>query len=331
MAQNTSEALANLRSLVQDDLERTNALILEQLSSDEEMISMVGQHLLSSGGKRLRPILTLITAKMFGYREGDTHALLAAVVEFIHTATLLHDDVVDKSNTRRGRETANSVWGNKAPILVGDFLFSRAFQIMVDNGDLRVLRIVADCCAIISEGEVMQLVASNDLATNEERYLNVVKQKTASLFASASELGAVVGGQSDEVAKRMYEYGMQLGIAYQLVDDLLDYSAETEKLGKNVGDDFQEGKMTLPVIHAYEKGDEEERAFWQRSLEEEDQPEGSFEHARSLIQKHGSLDYAMAFAKQRIERAKEALSVVPESAEKSALIQLADFAVDREY
>ncbi|MEG3639375.1 polyprenyl synthetase family protein [Magnetococcus sp. PR-3] len=331
MAQQTNEALARLRSLVEQDLQRTNEVILEQLDSPVELITQVGDHLLNSGGKRLRPILTLVTAKLFGYRDKDVHALLAAVVEFIHTATLLHDDVVDKSNTRRGQATANSVWGNKAPILVGDFLFSRSFQIMVAHGDLRVLRIVSDCCAIISEGEVMQLVASNDLATDEERYLDVIRHKTASLFASASELGAVVADQSDDIAKRMYDYGMMLGTAYQVVDDLLDYSAETEKLGKNVGDDFQEGKITLPVIHAYRNGSEEERAFWSRCLEDEEQDEGSFDHARALIAKHDSLAYSMTQARELIVRAKAALEPLPDTPERQALMDLADLSVDREY
>ncbi|ABK45840.1 Trans-hexaprenyltranstransferase [Magnetococcus marinus MC-1] len=331
MAQQTNEALARLRSLVEQDLQRTNEVILEQLNSPVELITQVGDHLLNSGGKRLRPILTLVTAKLFGYQKADVHALLAAVVEFIHTATLLHDDVVDKSNTRRGQATANSVWGNKAPILVGDFLFSRSFQIMVEHGDLRVLRIVSDCCAIISEGEVMQLVASNDLATDEERYLDVIRHKTASLFASASQLGAVVADQSDEIAQRMYDYGMMLGTAYQVVDDLLDYSAETEKLGKNVGDDFQEGKITLPVIHAFRSGDAEEQAFWRRCLEDEEQDESSFDHARALIAKHGSLDYTMSQARALIVKAKAALAPLPESAERQALMDLADLSVDREY
>ncbi|OSM01601.1 polyprenyl synthetase family protein [Magnetofaba australis] len=330
MADTTPEALARLRELVSDDLERTNRIIIEQLDSHVEMIPTLGQHLLNSGGKRLRPILTLIAAKLFGY-QGNDHALLAAVVEFIHTATLLHDDVVDKSNTRRGRATANSVWGNKAPVLVGDFLFSRSFQILVEHGDLRVLRIMADCCAIISEGEVMQLVASNDLATNEARYLDVVKHKTASLFASASQLGAVAAGRSDEEAAKLSEFGLKLGIAYQVVDDALDYASQSDELGKNVGDDFQEGKMTLPVIHAYAHAEGEEKEFWQKCLEEDEQPEGSFERAIALIRERGSLEYAMGKARQFAAEAKAALEGLPDTPEKQALANLADFSVDRSY
>ncbi|MBF0624321.1 MAG: polyprenyl synthetase family protein [Magnetococcales bacterium] len=330
MSDNSQAVLDHLRSIIGADLEQTNHLIREHLDSEVELIPTLGTHLIESGGKRLRPILTLLTSRMFGY-QGTTHAKLAAVIEFIHTATLLHDDVVDKSNTRRGQATANSMWGNKAPVLVGDFLFSRSFQMLVEHGDLKVLEIVANTCAIISEGEVMQLVASNDLSTDERKYLEVVSSKTASLFAAASRIGGVVNGRSPAEVERLGHYGLQLGIAYQVVDDALDYSTTQEKLGKTIGDDFQEGKITLPVIHAYHNGSEEERQFWRDALEQGIQPEGSLARAIALVRQRGSLQYAMDRAREFVVAAKQALESLPPSPEKEALVLLADFSVDRSY
>ncbi len=322
--------LDRLHALVKSDLERTNEIILEQLNAKVDLIPTLGSHLISSGGKRLRPTLALVTAKMFGYR-GEAHALLAAVVEYIHTATLLHDDVVDKSLTRRGQATANSIWGSKAPVLVGDFLFSRAFQVLVAHGDLRILKIIADACAVISEGEVMQLVVSNDLGTNEEKYLEVVRCKTATLFSAAARIGAVLNDRSAEEENHLSEYGLLLGQAYQVVDDTLDYAASNETLGKGVGDDFQEGKITLPVIHAYCNGNEEERTFWRDSLEKKSLPEGSLERAIRLVRERGSLDYAMQRARKFADQAKQHLLHLPDSPEREALLLLADFSVDRSY
>ncbi|MBF0310977.1 MAG: polyprenyl synthetase family protein [Magnetococcales bacterium] len=330
MSLSSSEVLERLRALIGSDLDQTNRIIREQLDSQVDLIPTLGTHLIEGGGKRLRPMLTLLCARLCGY-QGENHALMAAGIEFIHTATLLHDDVVDKSNTRRGRATANSLWGNKAPVLVGDFLFSRVFQMLVNHGSLAVLKIVADTCAIISEGEVMQLVASNDLKTDETRYLQVVEHKTASLFAAASRLGAVVAGQHPELEERLARYGLQLGIAYQVVDDSLDYSAKQETLGKTIGDDFQEGKITMPVIHAYRNGTPEERHFWETALERGLLPEGSLAKAIGLVQERGSLAYAMSRAKEFVKAAKEALEPFPHSPEKEALLLLADFSVDREY
>jgi octaprenyl-diphosphate synthase len=328
--QTSPPAIARLRALVASDLDITNQFILQHLNSEVELIPTLGTHLINSGGKRLRPILLLIAARLCGYR-GDRHALLAAVIEFIHTATLLHDDVVDKSDTRRGRATANAVWGNKAPILVGDFLFSRSFQILVEYADLEVLKVVADTCAIISQGEVMQLVVSEDLETSDAQYMQVVESKTASLFAAAARIGAVVAGQPVDMQERLARYGMLLGTAYQIVDDTLDYMTTRETLGKTIGADFQESKITLPVIHAYSHGDESERQFWKEAIELNHKPEGSLQRAIELIQARGSIEYTMARARQLAREARDALAPFPASPEKEALLELADFAVDRSF
>lgn len=326
----TTSVLERLHALIGPDLAETNRIIVEQLNARVALIPTLGSHLINSGGKRLRPMLTLVTARMFGY-GGQGHALLAAVVEFIHTATLLHDDVVDKSDRRRGQATANAIWGSKAPVLVGDFLFSRSFQMLVEYGDLKVLRILADACAVISEGEVMQLVVSNDLATTEEQYLEVVSRKTATLFAAAARLGAVVSGRPAAEEQCLAQYGEMLGRAFQVVDDALDYASSNEALGKSVGDDFQEGKITLPVIHAYRHGSAEEQRFWSQSLEEKVRIEGGLQRAIQLIRERGSLEYTMRLARQLAEQAKDQLRALPATPEREALALLADFSVSRSY
>lgn len=330
MSSNGSPLLSHLHSLVGDDLALTNRIILEKLSTDIEMIPTLGTHLISSGGKRLRPILTLLTSRMYGH-QGEATAALAAVIEFIHTATLLHDDVVDDSHIRRGRATANAVWGSKAPVLVGDFLFSRSFQMLVEQGSMSILKVIADTCAVISEGEVLQLVVSNDLGITTERYLEVVTRKTAVLFAAAAQVGAVLAGQTLENTAHLAHYGTALGQAYQLVDDALDYGSTSETLGKSIGDDFQEGKITLPVIHAYHNSTEEEREFWRSALVEGHRNEDSLQQAIAILRKKGSLDYAMAKARGFVAEAIEAVAHCPEGPEKEALIMIADFSVDREF
>lgn len=330
MSSNSGSLLSHLHGLVGDDLVLTNRIILEKLATDIEMIPTLGTHLISSGGKRLRPILTLLTSRMYGQR-GENVASLAAVIEFIHTATLLHDDVVDDSDTRRGRATANAVWGSKAPVLVGDFLFSRSFQMLVEHGSFPILKIIADTCAVISEGEVLQLVVSNDLAITEEKYLEVVTRKTAVLFAAASQVGAVLSGKSIEESRHLASYGTALGQAYQLVDDALDYGSTSETLGKSIGDDFLEGKITLPVIHAYQNGSDEERAFWRASLVEGQRTPDSLQQAIDMLRKKGSLDYALSRARNFVKEAREAVSGCPDCPEKEALIMIADFSVDREF
>ncbi|HIJ85051.1 MAG: Trans-hexaprenyltranstransferase [Magnetococcales bacterium] len=319
-----------LHDVIGTDLGETNEVILEKLDSQVPLIPELGSHLINSGGKRLRPILTLLSTRMFGYR-GKQHHTLAAVVEFIHTATLLHDDVVDESLTRRGRQTANAVWGSKAPVLVGDFLFSRAFQMLVDHGDLRVLKVIADACAVISEGEVMQLLASNNLATDENQYMEVVARKTATLFAAAARMGAILNLRPAEDEENLARYGLLLGQAYQVVDDTLDYSATRETLGKGIGDDFQEGKITLPLIHAYHHGSEEERRFWVSCIEDRNQPPGSLERAIELVRQRGSLDYAMGRARSLADEAAATAVRFPASRERDALVKLATFSVDRHH
>ena len=301
------QTFERLRELVADDLAGVNEVIVDYLQSPVALIPQLAGHLVASGGKRLRPILTLTTARLCGY-EGTRHISLAACVEFIHTATLLHDDVVDDSALRRGSATANAVWGNKPSVLVGDFLFSRSFQLMVIDGSLDVLRILSEASAIIAEGEVDQLMISNDVSTGKDAYMGVIQAKTATLFAAASEIGAVVADRSSEEQAALRTYGMSLGIAFQLVDDVLDYSAKQADLGKTVGDDFRDGKITLPIVYAIQRGDDAERAFWRRTLED-----------------------AMGEARRHGEEARNMLERFPDNAYRAALLELVDFCVDREF
>jgi octaprenyl-diphosphate synthase len=275
-------------------------------------------------------LLTLACARLCGYR-GHRHISLAACVEFIHTATLLHDDVVDESDRRRGLATANSVWGNKPSVLVGDFLFSRAFQLMVADGSLAVLKILSDASAVIAEGEVMQLMTANDTETTENTYLEVIKAKTAVLFAAACRVGAIVADRPKAEEDALGSYGMNLGIAFQLVDDVLDYAAETATLGKSIGDDFRDGKITLPVVLAFLRGDEEERKFWRRTLEQMEQHDGDLEHAIALMERHGSLRDSVERARHYGAVARDALGVFPDGPEKRALVELIHFAINRVY
>ena len=325
-----ADALAQLTDLVREDMARVNALILERMQSPVALIPILAGHLISAGGKRLRPMLTLAAAKAFGY-GGDDHVTLATAVEFIHTATLLHDDVVDESELRRGNETANVVWGNQASVLVGDFLFSRSFQLMVEARDIRVLKILSDASAIIAEGEVMQLSAANDTATTQDTYLKVISSKTAALFAAAARVGAIVAGQGEAEEEAVRSYGENLGIAFQLVDDALDYSGQQAKLGKAVGDDFKEGKITLPIVLAVERGSEDDRSFWRRTLEDGVQNDGDLAHAIRLLEQTGSLSDTADRAREYGERARAALSQLPCNAYTQALEGIIDFCVDRVY
>ncbi|MDH5411210.1 MAG: polyprenyl synthetase family protein, partial [Alphaproteobacteria bacterium] len=287
--QTVKPSLDVLHGLVKSDLTAVNRLIVEKMQSPVALIPQLAGHIIAAGGKRLRPMLTLAAARLCGYGEGERHCALAACVEFIHTATLLHDDVVDESLLRRGQESANAVWGNQASVLVGDFLFSRSFELMVEDGSLEVLRILSNASAVIAEGEVLQLVTTNDTGTGEEDYLEVIRCKTATLFAAAAEIGAVVAERPEAEQKSLAEYGMNLGIAFQLIDDLLDYSALQAQLGKTVGDDFREGKMSLPVVLAFARANDEEREFWTRTIARMEQEEGDLDHAITLLQKHGVL------------------------------------------
>jgi len=319
-----------LRALVQSDLEQVNRTIVEHMQSPVALIPQLAGHIVASGGKRLRPMLTLAAARLCGY-EGVRHVGLSACVEFIHTATLLHDDVVDESDLRRGNQTANAVWGNQASVLVGDFLFSRAFQLMVADGSLEVLRILSTASAVIAEGEVHQLMTTNDVETSEAAYLEVIRCKTAELFAAAAEIGPVVAERPAAEQQAMATYGRDLGIAFQLIDDLLDYAAEQEALGKTVGDDFREGKATLPVILAYRAGDAEEQEFWRRTIGELDQRDGDLAHAQALMARHGTLAATMDRARAFADSARTALRTMPANPHRDALEELIDFCVQRGY
>ncbi len=322
------DALTALTTLVREDLEACNRLIVERMQSPVALIPQLAAHIVAAGGKRLRPLLTLAAARMAGYR-GTRHVALAACVEFIHTATLLHDDVVDESALRRGQASANALFGNKPSVLVGDFLFARAFQLMVEDGSLEVLRILSAASATIAEGEVLQLVIQNDTSSTEAQYLAVIEGKTAALFAAATEVGAVVADRPAAEQTALRAYGHNLGVAFQLVDDALDYSAEQERLGKTVGDDFREGKITLPVLLAFARGSEEERGFWRRTIEEREQAEADLGRAIALMQKHRAFADTVARARDYGMKALAALEAFPDSAEKRALADIVEFCISR--
>jgi len=319
-----------LHALVSQDMEATDRMIHARMGSAVTLIPDLARHLIDSGGKRLRPMLTLAAARMAGYR-GDSHVKLAAAVEFIHTATLLHDDVVDESSLRRGKVSANIVWGNKPSVLVGDFLFSRAFQLMVETGNLAVLDILAGASAVIAEGEVLQLRSANNLAATEAHYLSVVSAKTAALFAAAAESGALVSNAPDSFVASMKSYGHNLGIAFQLVDDALDYSGRQALMGKSVGDDFREGKVTLPVILAHARADTQARQFWTRAIETGPQSEADLERAITLVEETGAIRETMERARRYADEARAALQALPPSEARSVLADIADFCVERAY
>jgi len=312
-----------------DDMAAVNALIRERMASKHApRIPEVTAHLVEAGGKRLRPMLTLAAARMLGY-QGTDHQKLAATVEFIHTATLLHDDVVDESQRRRGRPTANLLWDNKSSVLVGDYLFSRSFQLMVETGNLRVLDILANASATIAEGEVLQLTAAQDLRTDEGVYLQVVRGKTAALFSAATEVGGVIAGAPQAQVQALFEYGDALGIAFQIVDDILDYGGTAAVIGKNTGDDFRERKLTLPVIFAVAQADADERAFWVRVIEKGDQHDGDLDRAMAILKAHGAIDRAREAAFGWAAHSRNALNNLPESEIRLALSDLANFVVQR--
>jgi octaprenyl-diphosphate synthase len=318
-----------LAEALADDMAAVNAMIRARMASEHApRIPEVTAHLVEAGGKRLRPLLTLAAARLCGY-AGDHHVRLAATVEFIHTATLLHDDVVDESQKRRGRPTANLLWDNKSSVLVGDYLFARSFQLMTETGSLRVLSILSDAAATIAEGEVLQLTAAQDLRTDEDTYLKIVRGKTAALFAAATEVGGVIAGAPQAQVDALRIYGDALGIAFQMVDDLLDYGGATADLGKNVGDDFRERKVTLPVIKALARADAEERAFWMRVIEKGDQREGDLAAARAMMVRHGALEATRAAALGWAATARGALAVLPDHPLRGMLDDLADFVVAR--
>ena len=327
-----SASLAPLVALVEEDMAHVNRIILDRARSNVDLIPELARHLIDSGGKRLRPMLTIAAAKMCGYGgDGDDHVRLAASVEFMHTATLLHDDVVDESNLRRGKIAARLLWGNEASVLVGDYLLGQAFKMMVDVGSLGALRILSDAAAIIAEGEVMQLTTANNTETTEDDYLAVIDAKTAALFAAATEVGAVIAERPKSEAAALRSYGRNLGLAFQLVDDALDYSGEQSKLGKSVGDDFREGKITLPVVLCYRRCSTEERTFWERTLQDGDIGENDFAEAIDLMAHHNALADTMERARHYGAIARDALAFFPDGDIKSALLEAIEFSVDRPY
>lgn len=320
--------IERIRAPIADDLQAVNALIRQQLHSDVVLINQLASYIIDSGGKRLRPVAVLLAAHVCGY-SGVDHIAAAAIVEFIHTATLLHDDVVDESSLRRGRETANAIWGNQASVLVGDFLYTRAFQMMVGINSMRIMEILADTTNAIAEGEVLQLLNCHDPDTTEERYMAVIHCKTAKLFEATAQLGAVLANQPQEVEQAMAGYGIHLGTAFQLVDDVLDYSASSVELGKNIGDDLAEGKPTLPLIHAMRQGTPDEVRIIRESI-----TNGGLSQigvVTQTIESTGALDYTYQLAVEEAEQAVAHLAILQDSPAKEALVNLARFAVSRHY
>ena len=321
-------SIEQLVALVAPDMERVNATILSRTGSDVTMIPEVANHLISSGGKRLRPMLTLAMANLAGY-TGDGHIKLAASVEFMHTATLLHDDVVDESEMRRGKLSARMLWGNEASVLVGDFLLGQAFRMMVDVGSLDALDVLSTAASVIAEGEVLQLSVAKNMETTEDDYLAVIRAKTAALFAAAAEVGPIVAEADKAGRNAMKSYGMNLGLAFQLVDDALDYGGTAADLGKNVGDDFREGKITLPVILSYRRGTPGEREFWRKAIEGGDSSEENLQQAMELIKKYDALNDTIARALHYGTIARDALAPLPASPHKAALLEVIDFSIQR--
>ena len=323
-------SLDALMALVASDMNGVNAVILERMQSKVALIPERAGHLIAGGGKRMRPMLTLACASLLGY-PGTRHHKLAAAVEFIHTATLLHDDVVDGSGLRRGKRTANLIWGNPASVLVGDFLFSRAFELMVEDGSLKVLRILSHASAVIAEGEVEQLTAQRQIDTDEDHYLEIISAKTAALFAAACRVSPVVAEASEDAEVALECYGRNLGIAFQLSDDVIDYASDAETMGKGVGDDFRDGKMTLPVILAYARGSESDRAFWRSAIGGERVSDDDLACAIALLKSTDALADTVERARQYGRRAVDALAMFPASKAKAALVEAAEFAVARAY
>ena len=320
--------IQSIYSLIKEDMTSVDAMIQARLQSDVALINQLGLYIINSGGKRLRPALAILCARACGY-QGDKHINLATIIEFIHTATLLHDDVVDNSDMRRGRETANNLWGNEASVLVGDFLYTRSFEMMVEMDSMRLMKILSHTTNIIAEGEVLQLLNCHDADTTEENYLEVIHHKTAKLFEAAGLLGAVISQSSVEVETAMASYAMHLGSAFHLGDDLLDYSESSESIGKNIGDDLAEGKPTLPLIYAMKHGTEQQAQVIRTAIEQGQRDK--IEDIISIIHQTGAIDYTSRAAKQEVETAKAALAIIDDSSYKDALLALADFSIERTY
>ncbi len=317
--------LSDIQSLIQDDIQAVDQLILKRLSSDVVLINQIGHYIINSGGKRLRPLLVLLSARACGY-QGSEHCLMAAVIEFIHTSTLLHDDVVDESDTRRGNKTANEVWGNAASVLVGDFLYSRSFEMMVEPGNIRIMQVMSEATNVIAEGEVLQLLNCHDADTTKARYMEVIHRKTAKLFEAATQMGPILANKP-ELEEAFIAYGRHLGAAFQLIDDVLDYTADESELGKNVGDDLAEGKPTLPLIYTLESGSKEEKEIIRRAIESEGVT--LLNEVTQIIKQSGAIEYTQNVAQEEAALAKMALTPLEDSPLKTALCALADLAVNR--
>ncbi len=317
-----------LMELVNQDMKLVNQLILSKTGSEVEMIPEVAKHLIDSGGKRLRPMLTLAAAQMCAY-EGAHHITLAASVEFMHTATLLHDDVVDESDMRRGKKSARMLWGNQASVLVGDFLLGQAFRMMVDAGSMDALDVLSNAATVIAEGEVMQLAVAQNMETNEDDYLTVIRSKTAALFSAAAEVGPIIAGAEKPVRDAFRSYGTNLGVAFQLVDDALDYGGSKASLGKNTGDDFREGKITLPVLLCYRRGNKEDRAFWKDAMENGSSDDEALLQANALMEKYGAIKDTIERARHYGQIARDALAPLPDSPQKDALLDVVEFCISR--
>jgi len=319
--------LSEIRALINDDIQAVDQLILNRLSSDVVLINQIGHYIINSGGKRLRPLLVLLSARACGY-QGTDHQLMAAVIEFIHTSTLLHDDVVDESDTRRGNKTANEVWGNAASVLVGDFLYSRSFEMMVEPAELKIMQVMSEATNVIAEGEVLQLLNCHDADTTKERYMEVIHRKTAKLFEAATQMGPILA-KKPELEPAFIAYGKHLGAAFQLIDDALDYTANEEELGKNIGDDLAEGKPTLPLIYVLENGTEEEKATIRKAIETEGIK--LLDEVTTIIKASGAIAYTQDIAQNEADLAKASLDGLADSELKNALIALADLAVNRSH
>jgi len=319
--------ITQIQEIVSNDLKKVNSIIIENIGNEVPMISELSTHILASGGKRIRPMITLLTSKLCNY-NGNNHLSLAACIEFIHTATLLHDDVIDESKLRRGVATANDIFGNKTSVLVGDFLFSRSFELMVANGSKKILEVLSSASSTIAKGEVLQLTTVNDCNTSRETYLNIINSKTASLFAAAAEISGILAEKTNNIQNALLTYGQKLGIAFQLTDDALDYIG-SENLGKDIGDDFKEGKLTLPIIICIRKANKEEKIFWQKTIEDLNQTDLDLNKALDLIKKHNAIEETMSLANQYSSEAINALEVFPHSEAKLALESLAQIAVNR--
>jgi octaprenyl-diphosphate synthase len=320
--------IQSIYSLIEDDMAAVDAMIQARLQSDVVLINQLGHYIINSGGKRMRPALAVLSARACGY-QGEDYANLATIIEFIHTATLLHDDVVDGSDMRRGKETANTLWGNEASVLVGDFLYTRSFEMMVEMESMPLMKILSHTTNIIAEGEVLQLLNCNDPDTSEAAYLEVIHHKTAKLFEAAGRLGAVISQSSDDIEQAMADYAMHLGSAFQLVDDLLDYSESSETIGKNIGDDLAEGKPTLPLIYAMQHGNDAQKQVIRHAIEHGERDR--IDEIITIIQDTGAIDYTSKAALKEAEQAKLALAILPNSIYKEALMSLADFSVERHY